>query len=250
MKATIEHVSGNLEIDFSLPIDISVHTSNDSRHAKAWYVDTMEVKPVRSENFIGSVKEGGSVNFRDISFNPHGHSTHTESYGHIDAEIFDVQKCFTTYFFKAQVITVHPVSFGEEDQIIPLAAFNHKLAERIDAIIIRTMPNDESKKERQWSGSNWPYLTEEAAKYIADNRISHLLIDLPSVDREFDDGKLLAHRAFWQYPKNIRKDATITEMIYVPEDVADGLYMLSLQPASFINDASPSKPVIYKILNQ
>jgi hypothetical protein len=36
-------------------------------------------------------------------------------------------------------------------------------------------------------------------------------------------------------------------MIYVENQVADGIYILNLQIASFENDASPSKPVLYKI---
>lgn len=258
MKATIEHPTGNLKIDFSQPIDISIHTSDATDDARAWYVDPVSIDPVRTDDFLGSVKEGGSVNFRHISFNPHGNTTHTESVGHISEEIINVQDCLKKYFFKAQLITVQPEVFkGEEsnwmkhgDLIIPLSAFEHRIAERVDAIIIRTLPNTDHKKHMQWSESNWPYLLPEAAKYIADNNIHHLLIDLPSVDREFDGGKLLAHRAFWKYPDSIRLSATITEMIYVPDEIKDGLYMLNLQPASFVNDASPCKPVIYKIFNQ
>jgi kynurenine formamidase len=258
MKAIIEHVTGNLKIDFSKAIDISIHTSNQDSDARAWYVEPATIEPVRTDAFTGSVKEGGSVNFRNISFNPHGNTTHTESVGHISEEVVDLQKCLTDYFFKAQLITVTPdVYDGEDqdwlkkgDQVISRSAFEHRIAERVDAIIIRTLPNTEEKKQMQWSDTNWPYLLPEAAAYIAKNNIKHLLIDLPSVDREFDGGKLLAHRAFWNYPENTRLDATITEMIYVSDNVKDGLYMLSLQPASFVNDASPCKPVIYKILNQ
>lgn len=250
MKAIIEHISGNLSIDLLLPIDISISTSKNTNSAKAWYVDSAKMEPVVGEGFIGSVKEGGSVNFRNITFNPHGNSTHTESYGHIAPEIYNVQNCFDQYFYLAQVITVSPVLLNNGDQILPLSAFHHHLGERIEALIIRTLPNSFDKMLFQWSGTNWPYLSEEAAAYLAENRIRHLLIDLPSVDKESDEGKLLAHRAFWQYPANIRKNATITEMIYVPDTVEDGLYMLNLQPANFDNDASPSKPIIYKILNQ
>ena len=42
-------------------------------------------------------------------------------------------------------------------------------------------------------------------------------------------------------------DATITEMIFVDDTVDDGSYILNLQIASFENDASPSKPIIYII---
>ena len=74
-----------------------------------------------------------------------------------------------------------------------------------------------------------------------------MLIDLPSVDREKDDGLLLAHKAFWNYPEATRLDATITEFIYVSNKIEDGSYLLNLQIAPFHNDASPSKPVLYKI---
>ena len=77
--------------------------------------------------------------------------------------------------------------------------------------------------------------------------INHLLTDLPSVDREEDGGKLLAHKAFWKYPEDIRRSATITELVYVPDVVTDGLYLLNVQITSLEVDASPSKPVIYQL---
>ena len=88
---------------------------------------------------------------------------------------------------------------------------------------------------------------EEAAKYIDLLGIDHLMIDLPSVDKELDDGKLLAHHAFWQYPQNTQLHRTITEMIYVPNTVYDGTYFLNIHIASFENDASPSKPLLFQL---
>jgi hypothetical protein len=67
------------------------------------------------------------------------------------------------------------------------------------------------------------------------------------VDREEDEGNLEAHHAFWNYPNAPRLDATITEFIYVKDEIRDGLYFLNLQIASFESDASPSKPVLYAI---
>jgi hypothetical protein len=96
-------------------------------------------------------------------------------------------------------------------------------------------------------------LSEEAAIFIKEIGIEHLLIDLPSVDREEDEGKLLAHKAFWNVKdvNNLNDDArincTITEMIFVEDKISDGDYILNLQIASFENDASPSKPTLYKI---
>jgi kynurenine formamidase len=125
--------------------------------------------------------------------------------------------------------------------------------QKSEALIIRTLPNLETKKSKNYSKTNPPYLSEEAAIFIREIGIQHLLIDLPSVDREEDEGKLLAHKAFWNVKDvtNLNEDArmncTITEMIYVEDEIQDGNYMLNLQIASFENDASPSKPILYKL---
>ena len=50
-----------------------------------------------------------------------------------------------------------------------------------------------------------------------------------------------------QVNKDARFNCTITEMIYVNEEIHDGSYLLNLQFASFENDASPSKPVLYSL---
>ena len=47
--------------------------------------------------------------------------------------------------------------------------------------------------------------------------------------------------------EDARLDSTITELIYVNDSVSNGTYLLNLQIASFENDASPSKPILYKI---
>ena len=77
--------------------------------------------------------------------------------------------------------------------------------------------------------------------------VKHLICDIPSVDRQDDGGKLLAHKAFFGVPEAPRLDATITELVYIPSNIEDGLYMLNLQIAAFQSDASPSRPVLYKL---
>ena len=84
---------------------------------------------------------------------------------------------------------------------------------------------------------------------IREMGYKHLLLDLPSVDREEDEGALAAHKAFWNFEQGMRKDMTITELIYVPDSIADGNYFLNLQIASLKTDASPSKPILFKCVN-
>ena len=86
-------------------------------------------------------------------------------------------------------------------------------------------------------------------EYIVKKNIKHLMIDLPSVDRERDEGVLGGHNTFWNTKGKLRMDATITELIYVPNKVKDGTYFVNIQIAPFENDASPSKPILYQIID-
>lgn len=235
------------QIDLSKPLDISIPLRASKNNPNAWYIEEPKIEPVQLEDWIGSVKSGADVNFNSINFNPHAHGTHTECVGHITEAFYSVNSCLKRFMFTAEVITVAPEKDGE-DYIISRKQIQYLLKQRRpEALVIRTMPNTKDKKTRQYSNTNWPYLTAEAAVYIRERGIQHLLIDLPSVDKEKDDGQLAAHKAFWDFNGKIRKEATITEFIYVANKIKDGTYILNLQIAAFENDASPSKPVLYKV---
>ena len=251
MIATIN----NFQVDLSKPLDISIPLSNTDENPLAWYLEKPEIEPVKSGECIGKVSEGSSTNFNNIFFNPHGHGTHTECLGHITKEFYSINNCLKQFFFKAELISITP-EFQNGDWIITVDQINKALNGRLsEALVIRTLTNLEDKKNKKYSHTNPPYLSELAALYIKNLQIKHLLIDLPSIDREEDEGKLLAHKAFWNI-KNVnnlnsdaRMDCTITEMIFVNDTIQDGAYFLNLQIASFENDASPSKPILYAIVN-
>jgi kynurenine formamidase len=248
VKASIELNRKTYETDLSKPIDISIGLRGDAKNPVAWYLDAPKINPVKDGDFIGKVSEGASVNFNNIQFNPHAHGTHTECVGHISRDFYSVNQTLKTFFFLSKLISVEPETRGE-DKVISEAILREKIQpNETEALIIRTLPNFREKQTKKYSHTNWPYLSEEAAVYLRNSGVKHLLIDLPSVDKEKDGGKLLAHKAFWNYPKNTRFDATITELVYVPNSIEDGDYLLNLQIASFENDASPSKPVLYKFL--
>jgi len=200
------------------------------------------------------------VNFRNIFLNPHGNGTHTECVGHISKEFITLNSCLKEFHFLTVVISITPDVVinqldGKEDTIITLKQLQKKWNEliksneKIDAIVIRTMPNDDSKKIKNYSNTNPAFMSRDAIIFLNDLGIRHLLIDTPSVDREIDNGVLAAHHEFWNYPEDPILDKTITEMIFVPDEVEDGVYLLNLQITSLENDASPSKPVLYRILS-
>lgn len=261
MLATIQHKNQSIEVNLSKPIDISIPLTNTDENPIAWYVDKPVIEPVVFGDWIGKVSEGkSSTNFNNIFFNPHGHGTHTECLGHITREFYSINQSLKQFFFFAELVSVHPELQGKDlvitlENILTALDVTLKLGAPKEALIIRTLPNFKIKKSLKYSNTNPPYLSEEAASFIRESGIKHLLIDLPSVDKEKDDGKLLAHKAFWNVTDvnnlnaDARLDCTITEMIFVSDEVKDGSYLLNLQIASFENDASPSKPVLYAILN-
>lgn len=231
-------------------IDLSIPLVAGPGRLEAWYVDPIRIEAVMNEHFVGSVAHGGSVNFRNIAFNPHGHGTHTESYGHITKEDHSVNKAFKSFHMTATLVSVEPKKsvhspFDTDDLVISADDIPDQCA--TPALLVRTRPNGSDKLTRSYSSSNPPYLLPEAALKLVSIGVEHLLIDLPSVDREEDGGELLCHHIFWGIPQHPRGSATITELIYVSDEVQDGLYLLNLQLAPFENDASPSRPVIYPL---
>lgn len=249
----IAFIDNKYQIDLSKPIDISIPLSNTDENPIAWYIEKPEIEPVKFGDWIGKVSEGSSTNFNNIFFNPHGHGTHTECLGHITREFYSINQCLKQFFFTAELISITP-QYINGDLVITKNQIERSLnGKNPEALIIRTQPNSESKKHKNYSKTNPPYLSEEVAIFIREIGIQHLLIDLPSVDREEDEGKLLAHKAFWNVKNvnNLNDDArlncTITEMIFVENEIQDGSYILNLQIASFENDASPSKPTLYKL---
>ena len=249
MIATIQYNSRKLQIDLAKPLDISMPIISSKKNVNAWYIDEPKIEPIKDAEWIASVSEGASVNFNNIYFNPHAHGTHTECAGHITEKVYSINQNLKTFFFLAEVITVAPEN-DNEDKIISKKQLQFAIGnKKRDAIILRTIPNTREKLSRQYSHTNWPYLKEDAVKFMVSKGVKHLLIDLPSIDKEKDGGELLGHNAFWNTKGKLRLDATITELIYVSNKIEDGEYFLNLQIAPFENDASPSKPILYKVIS-
>ena len=262
MIITFQHAHKNYQADLSKPIDISIPLIfNALSNPNAWFCPPPEAEPQKFGDYIVAVENGSAVNSMGVRLFPHGNGTHTEGVGHLmkQGEWVTVNQALTTFHSIARLISVFPTRLENGDRVI----LKEQLADIFDdnepfeSLIIRTLPNDDLKPKMQWSGTNPTYFVDETLNLVAQKGIKHLLIDVPSVDREDDGGKVAAHRAFWQFfeaqneentegPPS-RQNATITEMIYVPYDIKDGLYLLNLQIPSFELDAAPSKPVLYAI---
>lgn len=248
MITTIQLNSKKIQIDLSKPLDISIPIQHGEDNVNAWYIGPPNIAAECFDGKTISVAEGAVINFNTITFNPHSHGTHTETVGHIVDKVYSINKLLKQFFFLAEVITVAPEKLGD-DYVISKKQLQFAIGnKKREAIIIRTMPNTKEKLNMQYSNTNPTYLLEEAAICLRGKGVKHLLIDLPSVDKEKDNGELLSHNAFWNTSGKLRLDATITEFIYVDNSIEDGCYMLNLQIAPFENDASPSKPILYKLI--
>lgn len=239
-------------IDANKGIDISIVIGAQQPKVKAWYLDDPTIEPVQADGFIGSVESGAPVNFRNIFFNPHAHGTHTEGLGHITKEIHSVNAIKHPLFYRTKLVSILPESKfvdGVQDAVITAAQLEQLGIEpqTTDALVIRTLPNLQDKLQKDYSNTNPCYFEASGASHLIELGIKHLLVDLPSVDKEKDDGLLAFHHQFWSVPHSPDLYRTITEFIFVPDEVEDGDYLMNLQVAPFENDASPSRPVLYKI---
>jgi len=250
MNIQLIHNSHRYRCNLGQPIDISIPLGQ----VKCFYATSFEARPYVAGDFVGAVKSGAPINFFDVQLSPHGNGTHTECLGHITNQQESINDQLKQFHFIAQLVSVPLTKKLDGDQIITKEALQKACNDELpEAIIIRTLPNPSSKLRTDYSGTNPPYLDYSAMEYLVENKVKHLLLDLPSVDKEDDGGQIINHRQFWKVAgtvamDNARKDCTITELIYVSNEVEDGLYLLNIQIPSIPLDAAPSKPVLYKLV--
>ncbi len=269
MELSFEMNDRTFKIDTNKPLDISIPMSFNGEQPNTYKVPRAVSKPYEDGTFIGDVRQGSGCNFETYTLTPHCNGTHTECVGHISHERISINKTLKGSFFRATLVTVKPLpandaedhyspEFNASDLIISKSdlknAIEQQDAEFLEALVIRTLPNSADKKIRDYSKHEVPFLSLEAMEYISELNIKHLLVDLPSVDRTFDEGKLSAHHIFWKVEQGsndvdplTHSMNTITEMIFVPETIQDGAYILNLQTAPFESDATPSRPILFTI---
>jgi arylformamidase len=251
------------------PIDISIPLQFNGPQPNAFGVEPATSKPCVSGDLIGDTRQGGSCNFEQYTFIPHCNGTHTECVGHITNERISLRDCLRDAFISSLLlISVDPEpvhdtndtyspSVHDGDLLITersIVRAMPKATRPIEALIVRTRPNDDTKLTRRYDEDVPPYFTTEAMEFIVQIGVEHLLVDLPSIDRLYDAGRLLNHHVFWnvtegslEATEDARRNSTITELIYVPDEIEDGHYLLNLQIASFAADASPSRPLLFSL---
>lgn len=244
-----------LRFDPARARSIAVPTDPHGDHPRFFGAGPATAEPLRVGAFSGRVSDGASCNAEWLRFAPHCHGTHTEGPGHLAAARMPVQDIAPASPLIARLLSVSPVAPEHTSETPPhpsagrvIESGGLNLQGRPPAVIVRTLPNGPDKAGRDWDRAPpYPVLSMEALRMLVEASAVHLLIDTPSLDPATDEGRMAAHRAFWDMPDDRagRPHCTITEMVYVPDELPDGLYLLSLNVSSLIGEAAPSAPVLY-----
>jgi len=255
--------------DTTKPIDISIPLKFNEIQPNTYDVDKATSKAYEKSDFIGDTRRGGGCNFEEYRLIPHCNGTHTECVGHISFERISIHNTLKDSLIASTLITVKPEKAfdtndkyipekNEEDFMITKKILEEKLVDSdkdfLEGLVIRTFSNDHSKISRRYMENQPPFFSIEAMEYIVSLNVKHLLMDIPSVDRTFEEGKLTAHHNFWnvsyeshEIDKENHSMKTITEMIYASNEVDDGKYLMNIQIPNFVADAAPSRIFLYKL---
>jgi arylformamidase len=256
---TVEINGRQYSFEETSPIDISIPLRFDGLQPNAYGVQPATSTACEYGELVGDTRRGGSCNFERVTFIPHCNGTHTECVGHITNERISVRNCLRDVLVTARLVSVQPSNVGNDRLIGDGNLLDARVSPGTDnakALIVRTLPNGVEKFSARYDENNiQPYFSSDAMELIVACGVKHLLVDLPSIDRLFDGGKLINHRIFWNVEQGsfetnaeTRLESTVTELIYVPNDIEDGEYLLNLQFAPFEADAAPSRPVLFKML--
>lgn len=275
MIARMSIGSGEVAVDLARPLELAIPLEFDAAQPRHFGADAARSQPFVAGAFSGDVATGAGCNCRTITLTPHCNGTHTESVGHLTREPFDAHRAIPAGLIPALVVSVEPedaARTGESASPPPVAGdrlITHRALKEARqrakaqvprafmerALVVRTLPNEPSKRTRDYTGVVPPYLTLDAATGLVADGIEHLVLDVPSMDRTHDEGRLAGHRAFFGLPARsirladaARAHCTITELAYVPDEAADGAWLLAIHAPALGGDAVPSRPLLYRLL--
>jgi kynurenine formamidase len=268
MKITFEIDGKKYSSDTKKYIDISLIQDFSDHQANSFGVRKAIANPYKIGDFEGDTNKGSSCNFDELTVTPHCNGTHTECIGHILNTRDTITDNLDDVIVPAYLISCNIINGTETaDKYIPklddddLIISYDELKGKIEnlnlenkALIIRTLPNELSKRTQDYNKIENIFFTNDAMKYMVEKGVKHLLVDQSSIDKAHDDGKLSNHRIFWDVEldkkskeKSKEYSKTITEFVFIPDNINDGLYLLNIQIASFALDASPSRPILFNL---
>jgi kynurenine formamidase len=250
-----------LSADLSIPLSIAIPLDFAGPQASCFDAPPAASRPLHA---------GLGCNCDVLTLAPHCNGTHTECVGHLTEDRVAVSECVPGGMVLALLVTVEPVAAAatpEDSDPLPSPGDLLVTAAALDtafqlhetaaprAMILRTTGQSSRGPHHHYRGAApAPYLSRQAAAWLVDHGIDHVVLDLPSADRAEDGGRLTAHRTFFGLPAGSRRAgdaqrprASITELAWIASAIPDGHYLLDLQMPAFLSDAAPSRPLLYTV---
>lgn len=270
MKLTIQLAGQSFRVRHSEAISLAIPLHFNGPQPNHFGAAVANSKPMQAGSWIGDTRKGGSCNVPELTLNPHCNGTHTESVSHIVNDMHSIHQSLRDLLVPAALISVNPVAANQcgdhytpvlapNDLVITAATLQRALDDIgndwLGALVVRTLPNGRDKQVARYGDSHQPpFFTREAMQYLRLRGVQHLLVDFPSLDKMHDNGHLTAHHLFWDVTEDTHGPApttalqrTVTEMIFVPDAVRDGVYLLNLQVPAFELDVAPSRPFLIPV---
>lgn len=269
MKITAQISDVLYRVDIERGIDISIPIDFDGPQPNLYDVPTASAGTFSDGSVSGDTREGGSCNVTEVRIIPHCNGTHTECIGHLTNKRLNILDLLHDTLIPCLLASVSPIaasdtaetvldSLSPENLVVTRQDIEYHLrrvpVEFRGCLVVRTFPNHQSKRFQHYGSGGAAFFSSAAVKALLDHDVRHLVTDLPSIDPLDDGGKMLSHRIFWGIEKGChdvtdRSDIhrTITELVYIPDSVKDGPYLLNLQVAPFMGEATPSRPILYPV---
>jgi kynurenine formamidase len=250
-------------LDLATPVSLARPLRFDGTDPRHFGAPAPRRGPLRLPGFEGAVQRGASCNCSVIEVVPHCHGTHTESVAHLVAETHDACEVAPRGLLPALLLSITPVdaaASGEDSDPVPQpgdrlvtraalrAAWPPQLPFAPVALLLRTASTDDA------GDAAAPFLSRQCAAELVARGIEHLVVELPSIDRGHDQGRLCAHRLFFGLPPGstrlaeaARRGCTITEFAAIPAALPDGPCALQLALPRIAGDAVPSQPLLFRL---
>lgn len=175
-----------------------------------------------------TIEQSGSVNIGKLQTSTHI-GTHIDAPFHYNEQGLKTHELpLDVYLTQAQVMDVSDL---EKIGILDLKP----LEKNVEAVLLKTV----SWQDRNKFPKKWPVFDESIAKWMTDNGIRLLGVDVPSVDPESSKA-LPMHQAMNQYQRFILEGIVL-------DDVSEGVYQLVALPLKIKGgEGSPVRAILYK----
>ncbi len=260
MTINLEYNNQTYQINLNDGVSISIPVQfNKNEHPKFYDESDPEKQYYQSDGVKYDVNQDAGCSVPLIKMNIHCSGTHTETAAHVFKDSHLISDIANLNFIPTTLVTITPEVNMNEKYHVPVDANDKMITKKIlakhidentlftDCMIIRTLPNNEDKKNKNYNKNYHPFFSNDAIHFLKENGVRHIVVDTPSIDRFDDGGQLANHKIFFMDQDSTINKNTITELAFIPDKCTDGKYFICIGTPNFKLDAAPSNPIIYKI---